>query len=65
MRKNMTLKEQIIKELDSLPESTLEVILENIRQLKSQEKVEEDPFFQAYLDTLPQWEEVYRRLADA
>ncbi|MCC5900097.1 MAG: hypothetical protein JJU32_19570 [Phormidium sp. BM_Day4_Bin.17] len=61
----MTLKEQIIKELDSLPESTLEVILENIRQLKSQEKVEEDPFFQAYLDTLPQWEEVYRRLADA
>ncbi|KDR59085.1 MULTISPECIES: hypothetical protein [Oscillatoriales] len=61
----MTLKEQIIKELDSLPESTLEVILENIRQIKSQEKVEEDPFFQAYLDTLPQWEEVYRRLADA
>ncbi|AMW26896.1 hypothetical protein [Arthrospira platensis] len=61
----MTLKEQIIKELDSLPESTLEVILENIRPIKSQEKVEEDPFFQAYLDTLPQWEEVYRRLADA
>ncbi|MCW6034976.1 hypothetical protein K4A83_01635 [Spirulina subsalsa FACHB-351] len=61
----MTIKEQIIKELDSLPDSTLEVILENIRQIKSQEKVEKDPFLQAYLDTLPQWEEVYRRLADA
>jgi hypothetical protein len=34
----MTIKEQIIQELDSLPEPTLKIILENIHQLKSSEQ---------------------------
>ena len=34
----MTLKEQIIQELDSLPEQTLETILENIHQIKSSQQ---------------------------
>jgi len=36
----MTIKEQVIQELDSLLEPILETILENIHQLKSQIKAE-------------------------
>jgi hypothetical protein len=36
----MTIKEQIIQELDSLPEPVLEIILANIRQIKSQIKAD-------------------------
>jgi uncharacterized membrane-anchored protein YitT (DUF2179 family) len=67
----MTIKEQIIKEIDQLSENELERILINIRQIKAEslpteiEKTDEDPFFQAYLETMPQWEDVCRRLANS
>jgi hypothetical protein len=67
----MTIKEQIIQEIEQLSESELEQILNNIRQMKAQslptktENSEEDPFFKAYLETIPQWEEVCSRLANS
>jgi len=65
----MTTKEQIIQELEQLPESQLEAVLTIVRSLKeevSQDNVDHrDRVWQAYLASVKQYEEVYRRLADA
>jgi hypothetical protein len=64
----MTMKEtreQIIQELDSLSESSLNKVLELIRTLKDETlKSREDRVWQAYLDSVREREEVYRRLAE-
>ena len=64
----MTIKEQLLKELEQLPESQLEVILRLVRSLKEQSGQDadhDDRVWQAYLDSEKQYEEVYRRLANS
>jgi hypothetical protein len=57
----MTTKEQIIQELEQVPEEELSKILELIRAL-SESKAER--VWQAYLESEQEREEVYRRLAN-
>jgi hypothetical protein len=62
----MTIKEQIIQEIEQLSESELEQILSNIRQMKAQSlptETENSEIWEAYLQTKPQWQEVCSHLA--
>lgn len=63
----MTTKEQILQELDRVPEPVLLKLLEFIRSLKTEEEPEklESKAWQAYLDSERERNEVYRRLANA
>lgn len=62
----MTTKEQIIQEIEQIPDSRLEEVLFFVRSLKS-ESQQKTPSkaFQAFLKSLEEREEVYRRLADS
>jgi hypothetical protein len=57
----MTTKEQIIQELEQVPEEALSKVLELVRAL-SESKAER--VWQAYLESEQEREEVYRRLAN-
>lgn len=63
----MTTKEQIIQEIEQIPDSRLEEVLFFVRSLKSesQQKTPSTAAFQAFLKSLEEREEVYRRLADS
>lgn len=63
----MTIKEQIIQELEQMPESLLQKVLEFTRTLQSETPPEgvRDEVWQAYLISKRKREEVYRRLADS
>ncbi len=62
----MTIKEQILQELEQIPESTQQKVLEYLRHLKTEEKQHsESEVWQAYLESEREREEVYRRLADS
>jgi hypothetical protein len=62
----MNTKEQIIREIDSLSESQLQKILELIQLLKLQpEAKKQSKAVEAFLDSLKERQEVYRRLADS
>lgn len=59
----MNTKEQIIQEIEQLPEPLLVEALELVRALKV--KIPEGKAFKAYLDSEEKWSGVYRRLADS
>ncbi|MGB3207490.1 MAG: DUF2281 domain-containing protein [Crinalium sp.] len=62
----MTLKEQLIQEIDELPESNLQKVLEFVHSIKAEQQSHiEDRVWQAYLDSEREREEVYRRLANS
>lgn len=62
----MNTKEQIIQEIDSLSESQLQKILELVQSLKPKPEVKNhSKAVQAFLDSLEERQEVYRRLADS
>ncbi|MGB3651335.1 MAG: DUF2281 domain-containing protein [Rivularia sp. (in: cyanobacteria)] len=63
----MTVKEQIIQELEQIPESELSELLEVVRIFKEkyQNNSHESEVWQAYLASKREREEVYRRLADS
>jgi len=64
----MTIKEQLIQELEQLPEAQLEAVLTLVRSLKAEPDTNSDHssrFWQAYLASEQQYEEVYRRLANS
>ncbi len=63
----MTTKEQIIQELEEIPESMLEEVLEVILSLKQKHPAEAPnrDFWDAYVKSKQQREEVYRRLANS
>jgi hypothetical protein len=68
----MTLKDEIIRELDQLPETFLEDILSIVRSLKEKQSnaviddtSQDNAVWQAYLDSKQERAEVYRRLADS
>jgi hypothetical protein len=62
----MTNKELILQELDQMPEPMMAEVLQTIRNLKAQQNQEIRPeVWQAYLASVTEREEVYRRLADS
>ncbi|BAY87069.1 hypothetical protein NIES267_65800 [Calothrix parasitica NIES-267] len=63
----MTLKEQIIQELEQIPESQLNELLQVVRFFKEkcQDNSQDSEVWQAYLASKREREEVYRRLADS
>ncbi|MBC6423995.1 MAG: DUF2281 domain-containing protein [Hormoscilla sp. SP5CHS1] len=62
----MTIKEQILEEIDKVPESALLEVLEFVRSLKNEQQLNiDDRVWQAYLDSEREREEVYRRLANS
>jgi hypothetical protein len=62
----MTLKEELIQELEQVPEAELAKVLEFVRSLKSTSaQSETDSVWQAYLESEREREEVYRRLASS
>jgi hypothetical protein len=63
----MTIKEQILEELEQIPESQLSELLEVVRIFKEkyQNNSDDSEVWQAYLASKREREEVYRRLADS
>ncbi|BAY43412.1 hypothetical protein SAMD00079811_09920 [Scytonema sp. HK-05] len=62
----MTIKEQLLQELDQVPDSALQEVLEFVRSLKAEQQSNlENRVWQAYLDSEREREEVYRRLANS
>lgn len=62
----MTIKEQILQEIDQVPESDLPQVLEFVRSLKvEQQSHSENRVWQAYLDSERERKELYRRLANS
>ncbi|MGB3641989.1 MAG: DUF2281 domain-containing protein [Rivularia sp. (in: cyanobacteria)] len=63
----MTVKEQIIQELEHISESQLSELLEVVRIFKEkhQDNSHDNEVWQAYLASKREREEVYRRLADS
>ncbi len=63
----MTVKEQIIQELEQIPESQLSELLEVVRIFKEkyQGNSHDSEVWKAYLASEREREEVYRRLADS
>jgi hypothetical protein len=61
------IRDQIIQELDQMPESQLKQVLELVRSLKSEfpSSLEDRDAWQAYLVSEQEREEVYRRLANS
>jgi hypothetical protein len=63
----MTIKDQIIQELEQIPESKLEELLEVVRSFKakSQNGPQNSDVWNAYLASKRDRVEVYRRLANS
>ncbi|MEG4519071.1 MULTISPECIES: DUF2281 domain-containing protein [unclassified Microcoleus] len=62
----MTAKDQLLQELDQVPEPVLLKVLEFVRSLKTEEEQQlEAKAWQAYLDSERERKEVYRRLANS
>ena len=62
----MTIKEQILEEIDQVPESALLEVLEFVRSLKTEQQLNiDDRVWQAYLESERERKEVYRRLANS
>lgn len=63
----MTIKEQILRELDRLPEDSLEKVLAFLQSLADNQPLEagDEETWQAYLESVKEREEVYRRLANS
>ena len=63
----MTAKEQLLQELDQLPEPMVLKLLEFLRSLKTEEEPQklEAKAWQAYLDSERERKEVYQRLANS
>jgi hypothetical protein len=63
----MGIKEQIIQELDQIPESLLEEVLKVVRSFKNKQNsdLQQSEAWQAYLASEREREEVYRRLANS
>ncbi len=62
----MTAKDQLLQELDQVPEPVLLKVLEFVRSLKTEEEQKlEAKAWQAYLDSERERKEVYRRLANS
>lgn len=62
----MNTKEQIIQEIEQLPEPLLAETLEFVRTLKVRSQVHApSKAVQAFLDSLEERKEVYQRLADS
>ncbi len=61
----MTTKEQILQELDQLPASAMEEMLDFIVALKAKHsaQTQESDVWKAYLESQSERKEVYRRLA--
>lgn len=60
----MNIKSKIIKEIDTLSESSLAEILIHIQQIKAKQENNND-VWQTYLKSKQERKEVYRRLADS
>ena len=63
----MTAKDQLLQELDQVPEPLLLKVLEFVRSLKTEEEKQklEAKAWQAYLHSERERKEVYRRLANS
>ncbi|MEG3850566.1 DUF2281 domain-containing protein [Microcoleus sp. herbarium19] len=63
----MTAKDQLLQEIDQVPEPVLLKVLEFVRSLKTEEEQQklEAKVWQAYLDSERERKEVYRRLANS
>ncbi|MEP6544402.1 DUF2281 domain-containing protein [Microcoleus vaginatus GB1-A2] len=63
----MTAKDQLLQELDQVPEPLLLKVLEFVRSLKTEEEQQklEAKAWQAYLDSERERKEIYRRLANS
>ena len=65
----MTAKDQLLLELDQVPEPLLLKVLEFVRSLKTEEEQQQQKIeakgWQAYLDSERERKEVYRRLANS
>jgi len=63
----MTAKDQLLQELDQVPEPLLLKVLEFVRSLKTEEEQQklEAKAWQEYLDSERERKEVYRRLANS
>lgn len=62
----MKTKDQLIQEIEQVPESRLEEVLDFVRSLKAKQPQElEDRAWQAYLESEQERKEVYQRLADS
>jgi hypothetical protein len=62
----MTIKEQLLQELDQVPDSALQEVLEFVRSLKAEQQSNlENRVWQVYLDSEREREQVYRRLANS
>lgn len=62
----MTIKEQILEEIDQVPEYNLPRVLEFVRSLKNEQQLNIDErVWQAYLESERERKEVYRRLANS
>lgn len=62
----MTIKEQLLQELDQVPDSALQEVLEFVRSLKAEQQSNlENRVWQVYLDSEREREEVYRRLVNS
>ncbi|AFZ11765.1 hypothetical protein Cri9333_0848 [Crinalium epipsammum PCC 9333] len=63
----MAIKDQLIQEIDQVPESDLAEVLEFVRSLKAkhQPQSQETDTWKAYLASKKEREEVYRRLANS
>jgi hypothetical protein len=61
------IRDQIIQELEHLPESRLEELLEFVRSLQAKDAgaSTDDEVWQAYLKSEQERREVYRRLAES
>ncbi len=63
----MSAKDQLLQELDQVPDPLLLKLLEILRSLKTEEEQKklEAKAWQAYLDSERERKEVYRRLANS
>ena len=60
----MNIKEQIIQEIEQLPEPLLAEVLEFVHSLRVKHPPQ-GKAFRAYLESEEKWSGVYRRLADS
>ena len=63
----MTVKDQLLQEIDQIPEPLLKEVLEFVLALKAKNlvKSEKSDVWNAYLASKKEREEVYRRLANS
>jgi hypothetical protein len=61
-----TLREQLLAEIDQIPDDALPELLTYVQSLRTAASfVTQDEVWQAYLESEKEHEEVYRRLADS